>query len=78
MQVVFTGDPLSKSEQERLVPVRAEASVAEDLLENGSLAIESYLRGRGYREARAPYDGPRGQELTITFAVMRGPSVSDR
>ena len=74
VQVVFTGDPLTKSEQQRLVPVRAQASVDEDLLENASLDIERYLRERGYREARAPYNRPAaGQEQTITFDVMRGP-----
>jgi outer membrane protein assembly complex protein YaeT len=73
--VRFTGDPLTRSEQERLVPVREEASVAEDLLENWSLAIESYLRSRGYRDAMAPHTSspPGAPELTITFDVMRGP-----
>jgi outer membrane protein insertion porin family len=73
--VRFTGDPLTRAEQERLVPVREEASVAEDLLENWSLAIESYLRSRGYRDATAPYTSspPGAPELTITFHVTRGP-----
>ena len=60
--VAFTGDSLSPSERERLVPIRAEASADEDLLEDSARAIEVYLRGRGYRQARATYTrtpGPR-------------------
>jgi outer membrane protein assembly complex protein YaeT len=74
VQVVFKGDPLTRSEQQRLVPVRAQASVDEDLLENASIDIERYLRERGYRDARAPYTRAQGpQEQTITFDIMRGP-----
>ena len=72
--VAFTGDSLSESERERLVPIRAEASADEDLLEDSARAIEVYLRGRGYRQARATYTrtpGPR--DVTITFDVRRGP-----
>jgi outer membrane protein insertion porin family len=72
--VAFTGDSLSESERERLVPIRAEASADEDLLEDSARAIELYLRGRGYRQARATYTrtpGPR--DVTITFDVRRGP-----
>ena len=50
---VFAGDPLTRAEQQRLVPVRAEASVDEDLLENWTIAIEDYLRTRGYVDATA-------------------------
>jgi outer membrane protein insertion porin family len=72
--VAFTGDSLSESERERLVPIRAEASADEDLLEDSARAIEVYLRGRGYRQARATYmrtPGPR--DVVITFDVRRGP-----
>ena len=72
--VAFTGDSLSENERERLVPIRAEASADEDLLEDSARAIEVYLRGRGYRQARATYmrtPGPR--DVTITFDVRRGP-----
>ena len=71
--VAFTGDSLSENERERLVPIRAEASADEDLLEDSARAIEVYLRGRGYRQARATYTrtpGPRA--VTITFDVRRG------
>jgi outer membrane protein insertion porin family len=72
--VAFTGDSLSEDERERLVPIRAEASADEDLLEDSARAIEVYLRGRGYRQARATYTrtpGPR--DVVITFDVQRGP-----
>jgi outer membrane protein insertion porin family len=72
--VAFTGDSLSDAERERLVPIRAEASADEDLLEDSARAIEVYLRGRGYRQARASYTrtpGPR--DVVITFDVRRGP-----
>ncbi len=38
------GRPLPDSERERLVPVRTEASVDEDLLEDSSLQIENYFK----------------------------------
>jgi outer membrane protein insertion porin family len=73
--VAFTGDPLPEDERERLVPVRAEGSADEDLLEDAKLAVERYLHERGYRDAVATYtrseDTPG--ELRITFDVKRGP-----
>jgi outer membrane protein insertion porin family len=72
--VTFVGDSLPDNERDRLVPVRAEASVDEDLLEDASRAIESYLHARGYRDADAPYTREEGKdELVITFRVTRGP-----
>jgi outer membrane protein assembly complex protein YaeT len=73
VRVVFTGDPLPSDRRAELVPVEREGSVDEDLLEDSSNRIEEYLRGQGYRDARAPHtreavDG----ELVITFAVTRG------
>ena len=52
-------DPLTRGEQERLVPIREEASIDETLLEDWTLAIEGELRSRGYRDAvveRRPLD----------------------
>jgi outer membrane protein assembly complex protein YaeT len=70
----FTGDPLPPEERDRLVPVRAEGSTDEDLLEDAKLAIEQYFRARGYRDATAEYtpEETPGQ-LKITFRIMRGP-----
>jgi outer membrane protein assembly complex protein YaeT len=73
--VLFTGDPLPEDEQERLVPVRAEGSADEDLLEDAKLAIERYWQERGYRDAVASptrNDKTPG-ELQITFDIRRGP-----
>jgi len=72
--VAFAGDDLDNGDRERLVPIRAEASADEDLLEDSARAIEVFLRGRGYRQARTTYTrtpGPR--EVVITFDVRRGP-----
>jgi outer membrane protein insertion porin family len=74
VDVAFTGDSLPESERDRLVPIRAEASADEDLLEDSIRAIEGYLRGRGYRDAHAEFARKEGPgRLTITFMVDRGP-----
>jgi outer membrane protein insertion porin family len=71
--VAFSGDPIPDSEKDRLVPVKTEASADEDLLEDSSRAIESYLNERGYRDASALYAREeRDGELIITFKVTRG------
>jgi outer membrane protein assembly factor BamA len=72
--IAFAGDPLPSSELDRLVPVRAEGSADEDLLEDSSRAIEGYLHARGYRDASVTYAPVEtGGELTITFTIRRGP-----
>ena len=75
MVVEFTGDPLPEKERERLVPIRAEGSTDEDLLEDAKVAIEQYLRERGFRDATADYsrDEKTPGQLKITFHVTRGP-----
>jgi outer membrane protein insertion porin family len=73
VRVVFTGDPLPSDRRAELVPVEREGSVDEDLLEDSSNRIEEYLRGQGYRDARAPHArAETNGELVITFAVTRG------
>jgi outer membrane protein insertion porin family len=73
VRVVFTGDPLPSDRRAELVPVEREGSVDEDLLEDSSNRIEEYLRGQGYRDARAPHTRQETDgELVITFAVARG------
>ena len=73
VRVVFSGDPLPSDRRAELVPVEREGSVDEDLLEDSSNRIEEYLRGQGYRDARAPHTrGEANGELVITFAVSRG------
>jgi outer membrane protein assembly complex protein YaeT len=71
--VAFAGDPLPEADRERLVPVRAEGSADEDLLEDATVAIEEYLRARGYRDAAAEHARfERDGMLTITFTIARG------
>jgi outer membrane protein assembly factor BamA len=54
--------------------VEAEGSVDEDLLEDSTNRIEEFLRGQGYRDARAPHTRKQdNDELVITFTVQRGP-----
>src|SRR3954452_6426767 len=73
VRVVFTGDPLPSDRRKELVPVEREGSVDEDLLEDSSNRIEDYLRGQGYRDARAPHSRQQTNgELVITFAITRG------
>ncbi|MGE3274155.1 MAG: POTRA domain-containing protein [Vicinamibacterales bacterium] len=74
VEVVITGDPLPAGRLETLVPIRAERSVDQDLLEDASRNIERALRQEGYRDASAPYtrEEQRG-ELVLTFTVTRGP-----
>jgi len=72
--VAFAGDSLPSAERDRLVPIRAEASADEDLLEDSARAIEVFLKGRGYREARVTYARAPGKgEVVITFDIRRGP-----
>jgi outer membrane protein insertion porin family len=71
--IAFAGDVLPEDDRERLVPVRAEGSADEDLLEDANFAIEEYLKARGYRDAVVNYTrDPSGPELTITFTVKQG------
>ena len=73
VSVAFTGDPLPPGDRDRLVPVRAEGSADEDLLEDATRAIQNDLYARGYREARAVYTREeRDDTLTVTFNVTRG------
>src|SRR5678815_2966468 len=74
VSVAFSGDPLPEAERDRLVPIRAEASADEDLLEDSNRAIEDYFRARGYRDATATYTREEMPgELTIRFTISRGP-----
>jgi len=75
VNLVVTGDELPDGDDlEDLVPIRAERSVDQDLLDDASIGIENALRARGYRNARAPYSRNEvAGELTLTFAIARGP-----
>lgn len=71
--IAFTGDPIPSGDRDRLLPIRTEASVSQDLLEDSQNAILSYLRGRGYRDAQVEYTPvEQNGELTLTFHVIQG------
>ncbi|MQA28817.1 MAG: BamA/TamA family outer membrane protein [Luteitalea sp.] len=73
VRVVFKGDPLPSNRRDDLVPVAAEGTADDDLLEDSSIRIEEYLRAQGYRDAAAPYSRePVGAELLVTFTVKKG------
>ena len=74
VSLVFAGDPLPEGNRDAFVPIRAERSVDQDLLEDASLRIENALREQGYRNARASYAREeKGSELVLTFTIARGP-----
>jgi outer membrane protein insertion porin family len=74
VSLVFAGDPLPDGNRDTFVPIRAERSVDQDLLEDASLRIENALREQGYRGARASYAREeKGGELILTFTIARGP-----
>jgi outer membrane protein insertion porin family len=72
--VAFTGDALPGDQRDELVPIEAEGTADEDLLEDSSNRIVDFLRAQGYRDAAAPYTRQEANgELRITFDVQRGP-----
>ena len=74
VSVAFAGDPLPEADRERLVPVRAEGSADEDLLEDANVAIGEYLHERGYRDALVEYARVEDEgAVTITYKIARGP-----
>ena len=71
--VIFTGDPVAAPILRDLVPIKAEMSVNEDLLENSALALRDYWVIRGYPDASVEHTREdHGSELVITFEVARG------
>jgi outer membrane protein assembly complex protein YaeT len=74
VHVVFQGDEVPAGRRDELVPIEAEGSADEDLLEDSSNRIEEYFRNAGYRNAKAPHTrADRDGELVITFEVSKGP-----
>lgn len=71
--VAFAGDPLPEADRDRLVPVRAEGSADEDLLEDANVAIADYLHARGFRDAVVDYARAESDAaVTITYKISRG------
>jgi outer membrane protein assembly complex protein YaeT len=74
VRVEFRGDPLPSGRRDELVPIAREGSTDEDLLEDSTNNIQTYLRSQGYRDAAAPFSREeRNGELVIGFTVKRGP-----
>ena len=75
VRIEWAGDAISRAEQERLVPVRKEASVEETLQEDWTLAIGNYLHGQGYRDAKVDRrtSFPGDAEFVVTFTIAKGP-----
>ncbi|HEY7447000.1 MAG TPA: POTRA domain-containing protein [Vicinamibacterales bacterium] len=70
----FEGDQIPERERADLVPIARQRSVDEDLLEDSKRRIEDWLKGQGYRDARADYRREQtGDTLEIIFSVTRGP-----
>ena len=71
--LTFEGDELPEAVRRELVPIREEASVDEDLLEDSRSRITAWLQERGYWRARVSYS--RRQTTTgleVVFTIARG------
>lgn len=71
--VTFEGDALTRQEREDLVPIGREGSVHEDVLEDTSRRIATYLRDQGYWRAAVEYRRTQtGNEQRVVFTVRKG------
>ncbi len=71
--LTFEGDPLPEAVRRELVPVREEASVDEDLLEDSRSRITTWLQERGYWRARVAYSRRQTETgLEVVFTIARG------
>lgn len=67
-------DVIPSKLQGELVPVAREGSADQDLLEDSEVRVRDYLRGQGYRDARAPFSRTESSGvLTVVFRITRGP-----
>lgn len=73
VSLTFEGDALPESVRRELVPVREEASVDEDLLEDSRGRIVTWLQERGYWRARVSYSRRQTENgLEVVFTIARG------
>lgn len=71
--LTFEGDSLPEAARRELVPVREEASVDEDLLEDSRNRITEWLQERGYWRARVSYSRRQtATGLEVVFTIARG------
>ena len=69
----FEGDPVPGARVDELVPIAREGSIDEDLLEDSSLRITTYLRELGYRDARVTHSRlEEPGQTAVVFSVERG------
>lgn len=69
----FVGDRIPADVRRALVPVEAEGSVDEDLLEDSRARLEAWLRERGHWRAEVSYDRQvTADGLAIVFDVRAG------
>ncbi len=69
----FEGDALPEAARRELVPVREEASVDEDLLEDSRARIVTWLQDRGYWRARVSYSRRQTESgVEVVFTITRG------
>jgi outer membrane protein assembly factor BamA len=73
--VTFRGDPLPEKRRDEIVALLQESALDQDVLENQEGAIKDELRGRGYRDAAAPFAREIVREgwLQVVFTVAQGP-----
>lgn len=73
VSVRFEGDRLSQDRLNELVPIRREASIEEDLLEDSEARLENHLREEGYWKADVAVRQEQGDgTLSIVFDIKRG------
>ena len=73
VSLTFEGDPLPEAVRRDLVPVREEASVDEDLLEDSRARITTWLQERGFWRARVSYSRRQTESgLEVVFTIARG------
>jgi outer membrane protein insertion porin family len=71
--VRFEGDRLPQERLNELVPIRREASIDEDLIEDSEARLESYLRQQGYWKADVTVRQEQGTgTLAVVFTIKRG------
>jgi outer membrane protein insertion porin family len=75
VRVEIEGARLSKSQQQKLIPIFEEGAVDEDLLQEGRRNIRDYFQRQGYFEAdvdvRSQQQEEQGQRV-ITYDIKRG------
>lgn len=73
VRVDIDGAHLSKSRQQRLIPIFAEGAVDEDLLQEGRRNIRDFLQSQGYFDADVQVRSDEQQDIqVITFNVSTG------